>query len=69
MLLRIHISKDSATNDVTWGRRAYLREKYAALNNEALKKEQQGKKPIKDRFKYFLCMLEKDTFQPTAYTE
>lgn len=69
VLLRIHISKDSATNDVTWGRRAYLREKYAALNNEALKKEQQGKKPIKDRFKYFLGMLEKDTFQPTAYTE
>lgn len=69
VLLRIHIAKDSTTNDVTWGRRAYLREKYAALNNESLKKEQQGEKPIKNRFKYFLGMLEKDTFQPTAYTE
>lgn len=69
VLLRIHIAKDSTTNDVTWGRRAYLREKYAALNNEALKKEQQGEKPIINRFKYFLGMLEKDTFQPTAYTE
>ena len=69
VLLRIHIAKDSTTNDVTWGRRAYLREKYAALNNEALKKEQQGEKPIINRFKYFLGMLEKDTFQAVAYTE
>lgn len=69
VLLRIHIPNDSLTNDATWGRRAYLKEKYAALNNEAEKKKQCGEKPIKNRFKYFLSMLEKDAFQPAAYMD
>lgn len=67
VLLRINIPKDYMTNDITFGRAAYLREKYAALNAEAAKKERRGEKPIKDRFKYFLKMLEDDTFQPASY--
>jgi plasmid replication initiation protein len=69
VLTRINIPKDHNTGDLTWGRHFYLREKYAALNAEASKKERKGEKPIKDRYRYFLSMLEKDTFQPTAYTE
>lgn len=38
----------------------YLREKYAALNVETAKKERKGEKPIKNRFKYFLSMIEDD---------
>lgn len=38
----------------------YLREKYAALNVETAKKERKGEKPIKNRFKYFLRMIEDD---------
>ncbi len=67
VLLRIDIPKDPMTDDLTFGRQFYLQEKYAALNAEAAKKEQNGEKPIKSRFKYFLKMLEKDTFQPAAY--
>lgn len=67
VLLRINIPKDYMTNDITWGRAAYLREKYAALNAEAAKKERRGEKPIKNRFKYFLRMLEDDAFQPASY--
>ena len=67
ILNRINIPSDSLTNDITWGKRAYLREKYSALNTEAAKKERKGEKPIKNRFKYFLKMLEDDTFQPAAY--
>ena len=68
VLIRINIPEDYNTNDLTWGRHFYLCEKYAALNAEASKKERKGEKPIKDRYKYFLSMLEKDTFQPAAYT-
>lgn len=67
VLNRINIPADSLTNDITWGKRAYLREKYYALNAEAAKKEIKGYAPIKNRFKYFLKMLEDDTFQPAAY--
>ena len=67
VLLRIDIPKDPVTDDLTFGRQFYLQEKYAALNAEAAKKEQNCEKPIKSRFKYFLKMLEKDTFQPAAY--
>lgn len=67
ILNRINIPADVLTNDIIWGKRAYLREKYSALNTEAAKKERKGEKPIKNRFKYFLKMLEDDTFQPAAY--
>lgn len=67
ILNRINIPADYLTNDITWGKRAYLREKYSALNAEAAKKETKGDVPIKNRFKYFLKMLEDDTFQPAAY--
>ena len=67
VLLRIDIPKDRITNDLTFGRQFYLQEKYAALNVEAAKKERNGEKPIKSRFKYFLKMLEEDAFQPAAY--
>ena len=67
VLLRIDIPKDYQTNDLTWGRQNYLHERYAALNAEVARKERNGSKPIKDRFKYFLGMLERDTFQPAAY--
>ena len=69
VLLRIDTPKDFLTNDMTWGRQNYLREKYAALNAEAAKKERKGQKPIANRFKYFLGMLENDTFQPAAYKD
>lgn len=69
VLNRINIPADSLTNNITWGKRAYLREKYSALNTEAAKKERKGEKPIKNRFKYFLKMLEDDTFQPAVYKE
>lgn len=69
VLVRIHIPKDAATNDITYGRKQYLTEKYAAMNTQAAKKEKQGDKPIKDRFRYFLKMLEDDAFQPAAYKE
>lgn len=67
VLVRINIPKDRMTDDLTYGRQFYLREKYAALNAEAAKKERRGQKPITDRFKYFLGMLESDTFQPASY--
>ena len=68
VLVRINIPRDQNTNSMMWGRHFYLMEKYAALNAEAAKKERNGSKPIKDRFKYFLSMLEKETFQPAAYS-
>lgn len=67
VLQRINIPKDHYTDDLTWGRQNYLHEKYAALNAEASGKERKGQKPITDRFKYFLGMLERDTFQPASY--
>jgi hypothetical protein len=44
-----------------------IKEKYAALNAEAAKKAKNNEKPIRNRFKYFLKMLEDDAFQPAAY--
>ena len=67
VLQRIDIPKDYNTDDLTWGRQNYLHEKYAALNAEASGKERKGQKPITNRFKYFLGMLERDTFQPASY--
>jgi plasmid replication initiation protein len=67
ILLRIHVPKDELTNDLTYGKQFYLREKYAILNAEATKKERNGEKPINNRFKYFLKILESDTFQPAVY--
>lgn len=69
VLTRIHIPKDPLTNDITFGRQAYLREKYASLNAESERKEVLGARPIKNRFKYFMKMLEEDTFQPASYDE
>ena len=46
-----------------------LREKYAELNAVSSKKAKKSDKPIKDRFKYFLRMLEEDAFEPAAYKE
>lgn len=72
VLTRIDIPKDhnfSGYNATLYGRQHYLREKYAALNAEAAKKERKGSKPIKDRFKYFKKMLEDDAFEPAAYKE
>lgn len=68
VLVRINIPRDGETDSMIWGRHFYLMEKYAALNAEAAKKARNGNKPIKDRFRYFLSMLEKDTFQPVAYS-
>jgi plasmid replication initiation protein len=69
VLTRIHIPKEANTNDLTFGRLFYLKEKYSALNAEVAKKKFNGEKNIKNRFRYFLKMLEQDTFQPVAYTE
>lgn len=67
VLKRINIPRDTLTDSLTWGRYAYLREKYATLNAEEAKKAQKGQKPIKNRFRYFLKMLEADAFRPAAY--
>ena len=70
ILTRINTRKDhnlSGYNATVYGRQHYLREKYAALNVEAAKKERKGSKPIKDRFKYFKKMLEDDAFEPAAF--
>lgn len=69
VLVRINIPKDKMSGSVLFGKQFYLREKYAALNAEAAKKSQKGEKPIRNRFKYFLKMLEDDAFQPVAYTD
>lgn len=68
VLTRIHIPIDRNTNTLEWGRVFYLQEKYTALNAEESKKKKNGEPPIQNRFKYFLRMLEEDTFQPAAYT-
>lgn len=70
ILTRIDIPKDhnlSGCAATLYGRQRYLREKYAALNAEVEKKQRKGNKPIKDRFKYFVSMLEQDTYEPAAY--
>jgi acyl-CoA-binding protein len=68
VLTRIHIPIDRDTHTLEWGRVFYLQEKYTALNAEDSKKKKNGEPPIQNRFKYFLRMLEEDTFQPAAYT-
>lgn len=67
VLVRIHIPKDQISGSQIFGKQFYLREKYAALNAEAAKKAKNNEKPIRNRFKYFLKMLEDDAFQPAAY--
>ena len=61
VLVRINIPCDRVTKSELFGKQFYLREKYAALNVAA------ENKPIKNRFAYFLKMLERDAFQPAAY--
>lgn len=61
VLVRIDIPKDKLTKNELYGKQFYLREKYAALNVAV------ENKPIKNRFAYFLKMLERDAFQPAAY--
>lgn len=61
VLVRINIPCDQATKSELYGKQFYLREKYAALNVIMCKK------PIKNRFKYFLKMLESDAYQPVSY--
>lgn len=61
VLVRINIPCDQATKSELYGKQFYLREKYAALNIIMCKK------PIKNRFKYFLKMLESDAYQPISY--
>ena len=61
VLVRINIPCDRTTKSELFGKQFYLREKYAALNVAA------ENKPIKNRFAYFLKMLERDAFQPAAY--
>lgn len=65
ILCRIDVPPDRTTQSVQWGRVFYLREKYAALNVEAAKKEKNGEH-IKNRYAYFKKMLEQDTFSPAA---
>lgn len=70
ILTRIDVPKDrnlSGYSAVVYGRQHYLREKYAALNAEVTRKQCKGDKPIKDRFKYFISMLERDTFEPASF--
>lgn len=67
VLVRIHIPKDQMSGSQIFGKQFYLREKYAALNAEAAKKAKNNEKPIRNRFKYFLKMLEDDAFRPAAY--
>ena len=72
ILTRISVPNDhtlSGVNAITYGRQRYLREKYAELNAVVSKKAKKSDKPIKDRFKYFLRMLEEDAFEPAAYKE
>ena len=61
VLVRINIPCDRVTKSELFGKQFYLREKYAALNVAA------ENKPIKNRFVYFLKMLENDTYQPASY--
>ena len=63
VLVRINIPCDRTTKSELYGKQFYLREKYAALNVAVCQK------PIKNRFAYFLKMLENDAFQPAAYNE
>ena len=61
VLVRINIPCDRTTKSELYGKQFYLREKYAALNVAVCQK------PIKNRFKYFLKILENDAYQPASY--
>lgn len=63
VLVRINIPCDRTTKSELFGKQFYLREKYAALNVIMCKK------PIKNRFNYFLKMLDSDAYQPASYNE
>lgn len=67
VLVRIDIPKERVSGSMLFGRQFYLREKYAALNVESARKIQNGEMPIKNRYKYFLQMLEDDAFQQASY--
>ena len=69
VLTRIDIPKDPATDSLEWGRVFYLEEKYSAMNVENARKKRTGEAPIKNRFKYFLAMLEADAIRPASYTD
>ena len=58
VLLRKPIKKDPVTDTMLYGRFFWLREKYSALKVAEDKKKLNGEKPVKDRFKYFLKMIE-----------
>ena len=60
ILQRIHIQEDPITHSILYGKQLYLREKYAALNAQDTKKLTFGGNSIKNRFKYFVSMIEKD---------
>ena len=67
VLTRIDIPKDpnlSGAEAMMYGRQHYLKEKYAALNVETIRKSRLGEPPIRNRFRYFLSMLEEDVTQP-----
>lgn len=53
VLNRINIPADSLTNDITWGKRAYLREKYYALNAETAKKRNKRRRSNKKTLQVF----------------
>ena len=61
VLVRINIPNDRTTKSELYGKQFYLREKYAALSVAS------ENKPIKNRFVYFLKMLENDAYQPASY--
>lgn len=63
VLVRINIPCDRTTKSELFGKQFYLREKYAALNAIMCKK------PIKNRFEYFLRMLDSDAYQSASYNE
>ena len=69
VLTRIDIPKDPNTDSLEWGRVFYLEEKYSAMNVENARKKRNGEAPIKNRFKYFLRMLEADTSRPASYSD
>ena len=69
VLTRIDIPKDPLTDSLEWGRVFYLEEKYSAMNVENARKKRSGEEPIKNRFKYFLKMLEADTSRPASYSD
>ena len=49
-----------------WKEYRYLKEKYSILNYMEEIKKQKKDSPIKNRFKYFTCILEDDAIAPAA---